>query len=37
MFMCGAHLSNLALGSSRKAQSTFRSDLVQVALRLEDV
>jgi hypothetical protein len=32
MFRCGAHLSNLALGSSRIAQSLVGSNLVQVAL-----
>jgi hypothetical protein len=33
VFRCGAHLSNLALGSSRKAQSSVGSNLIQVASR----
>jgi hypothetical protein len=33
MFRCGAHLSNLALGSYRIAQSSVGSNLVQVASR----
>jgi hypothetical protein len=33
LFRCGAHLSNLALGSSRIAQSSVGSNLVQVASR----
>jgi hypothetical protein len=37
LFRCGAHLSNLALGSSRKAQSSVGSNLVQVASHLEVV
>jgi hypothetical protein len=35
MFSCGAHLSNLALDSSRIAQSSVESNFVQVASRFE--